>query len=232
MHTKTDLAPRSLPRFLTVNPRFAAFATAALLAAAVAPDASARPVRLSPGGDAAHFDEDTEVAPRHRMSKEERKALRKKVREKIHMRLVADLAERLALDEKKSQQLAESIEKHGLARRQHGKRLREEMKKLKTMLAENASDIELRTQMSVLSEARQQRKDGMQSLLRDTESFLSTREQAMLVLAFPRVMKDTRKMMRKARHDRRKGGEGDEKGRHPRHHEDGLDDDEPFGFED
>lgn len=213
-------------------PQRRAVVMAGLLSLAVAPQAMAEKVHFSPRGEVAHSDQDAEFSPRARLSKEERKALRQKVHGKIQKHLATELAERLALDETKSQRLADAIEKHGKARQTHGKNLREEMKKLKSLLADNASDAELRAQMQTLSEARQQRKDGMQSLLRDTESFLSTKEQAKLVLAFPRVMKDTRRMMRKARHENRRGRHGDEKRHRHRHDEDGPDDDEPFGFED
>ena len=212
-----------------VASKWGVFGLASLLALSVAPNAFARSHHFSPRESPPHFEEEEGRSHRKRMSKEERKALREKIHQKVQRRLAEELSSRLRLDEYKSEQLANALEKHGDARKMHGKRLRQEMKTLKKLVSENASDAELRRQMDVLAEARQQRKDGMQSLLRETESFLTTKEQATLMLAFPRVMKDTRRMMRKARHERRGGH---------RHHEqderddrDDRDEHEPFGFE-
>ena len=212
--------------------RWGALGLASMLALSVAPHAFAQSHHLSPRESARHSQDEEGRSHQKRMSKEERKALREKIQQKVQKRLAVELSSRLRLDEDKSAQLANALEKHGDERKVHGKRLRQEMKTLKKLVSENASDAELRRQMDVLAEARQQRKDGMQSLLRETESFLTTKEQATLMLAFPRVMKDTRRMMRKARRDKR-GGHHGEKGFGHRHHEDDEGDEhEPFGFED
>lgn len=214
-------------RFSMGASKWGALGLASFLALSVAPTAFAKSHHFSPGESQL---EDGEVpAERHRMSKEERKALRNQIHKKVQKRLASELSQRLRLDEQKSAQLAEAIGRHGDARKAHGKRLRQEMKKLKKLVAENASDQELRRQMDVLAEARQERKDGMQSLLRETESFLTTKEQATLMLAFPRVMKDTRRMMHQARRGKHRGPRGDKGFEHPEHDDD---EHEPYGFED
>lgn len=218
--------------FMRGASKWGAFGIATMLALSVAPHAFAQSHYFSPRESEPHFEDDEGRAHRKRMSKEERKALREQIHRKVQKRLAEELSSRLRLDEYKSEQLAKALEKHGDERKMHGKRLRQEMKTLKRLVSENASDAELRRQMNVLAESRQQRKDGMQSLLRETESFLTTKEQATLMLAFPKVMKDTRRMMRKARRDKHRGHRG-EKGFEPRHHDDDEGGEhEPFGFED
>lgn len=208
---------------------WSALGVASLMVLLAAPHAFAESRYASPRDSGAQFE--NEFSDRHRMSKAERKELRRKIHKKVHQRMTSELSKRLQLDEGKSAQLAEALKRHGDERRTHGKRLRKEMKKLKKLVAQDASEAEMRRQMENLAEARQARKDGMQSLLQETESFLTTKEQATLMLAFPRVMKDTRRMMRMARRDKRREHRG-ERGFGPPHHDDDMESPEPFGFED
>lgn len=142
---------------------------------------------------------------RGRLSPEERQRIEQEVRRKMETYLTVELSSQLGLDEKKALQLAEVIKRQGDKKETAHEQMRAEMQALRDLVEKKASDAALKAQMKKVADVRKARED-LDGLLADTAKFLTPTEQAKLMLAFPRVMKDMRHMMRAARRDHRRGG--------------------------
>jgi hypothetical protein len=141
------------------------------------------------------------------MSDEQRGALRDRVQQKIQTYLTVELSSRAGLDEKKSLQLGAAIKAQMDRRQATREKKRDEMKKLRELVDGKAADAALKTQIkSVVDQS--DREEQLQALLDDTAKFLTATEQAKVVLAWPEVMRETRRLIADARRDR--GGAADD----------------------
>lgn len=148
-------------------------------------------------------DPDLRLARRHhRLSPAERERLESEVRRKIETFLTVELSSRLGLYDATALKLADAIRTHREQQHQAHVRMREESEKLSALLRDGASDDALRAQTAKVLAAAASRPEP-HDLARETAKFLTAQQQAKLVLAFPEVMRDVRKMMREARGGRR-----------------------------
>lgn len=135
------------------------------------------------------------------MSDEERGALRERVQQKIQSYLTVELASRAGLNEEKTLQLGAAIKAQMQRRQATREKKRDEMKKLRELVEAKAADAALKAQVkSVVDQG--DREEQLQALLDDTSKFLTPTEQAKVVLAWPEVMKETRRLIANARRDR------------------------------
>lgn len=153
-------------------------------------------------GDA---DDDAEGRGRHRLGKEQRAKRLEEIQRKMHGFLTAELSRKLTLDEGKSAQLGDALLQHGKAMRDARAAVKQERKKLKELLRAEAAPGAIETQLQALATASAAKPEA-HDLLQRTESFLSPRERAQLLIAFPETMRKLRAM----KHPR--GGHSD---RHP-----------------
>ena len=143
----------------------------------------------------------------------QREEMRTRVFDKIRVFVTDELAFRLKLDGDKQTKLGEAVRAH-FARKQAGRAaLRNEMQKLRSMVAQNASDGALKAQLARLTDATD--KDASIGMfMKDAAAFLSAKEQADLALAVPEILKDVRGMMRDAKRGQGRGdGAGGQRGR-------------------
>lgn len=190
----------------TVTRLSLALAVLSLAAPAVAAPDAVAPDAVAPGPRLAQADEELDERRARRLrglSPEERKALKGEVRQKMQTHLAEELSRRLGLDAQKSAALADAIKRQGEAREARGKALRQEMQALQRLVEGPASERELVAQMDRVKQARAA-KEGMDGLLEQASRFLSTAEQARLMLALPAVMRDARRMMKEARRKHRR----------------------------
>lgn len=142
------------------------------------------------------------------LSDEQRGALRERVQQKIQTYLTVELSSRAGLDEKKSLQLGAAIKAQMQRRQAAREKKRAEMQKLRELLDSKAADAALRAQVkSVVDQS--DREEQLQALLDETARFLTPTEQAKVVLAWPEVMRETRRLILQARRDRNGGDGGD-----------------------
>ena len=140
-----------------------------------------------------------------KMNPAEREALRERVQSKIQSYLTVELSSRAGLDDKKSLQLGNTIKAH-LERRESARGTRHEaMKKLRELVDSKASDAALKTQMAAVASAAKA-EDPLDDLMAELGKFLTTQEQAKVMVAFPEVMKDAMHLIRDARRGGRGGG--------------------------
>jgi hypothetical protein len=136
-----------------------------------------------------------------RLSPEERTALRERVQQKIQNYLTVELASRAGLDEKKSLQLGAALKAQMERRQAAREKKRNEMKKLRELLEGKANDAALKNQIKAVVD-QHDREEQLMALLDDTAKFLTPAEQAKVVVAWPEVMKDARRLIADARRDR------------------------------
>lgn len=137
---------------------------------------------------------------------ERREELRARVQEKIRTYLTTELSTRMGLDAAKSAKLADAVKAHMERKQGRGKKLHEEMQKLRGLVDAKAPDAQVKAQLDVVLGA-SSRDDDIQAFVADTSKFLTVQEQAKLALALPEILKDVHKMMREARQGMR-GGRG------------------------
>lgn len=142
---------------------------------------------------------------KHKLSPEERAALKKEVQRKIQTFVTVELATRLELDEKKSLKLSQAVKEHLAQREASREKIRAEREKLEALLSSGASDSEIGKQTDVVIEMNKNIRDE-QPFFRATSSFLSKTEQAKLVLAYHHIQKEVKRMVRHAK--RNKKGRG------------------------
>lgn len=130
-----------------------------------------------------------------KLSPEEREKKHAEIQRKIKVYILAELSSRLNLDDRKTNLLSDVINKQTQERDANHKAMREEMKNLRGLLDKNADDAQLRASIQKLASLRD-KSDHIASFVQDTSSFLSTKEQAQLVVALPEVMRDLKKMKR------------------------------------
>lgn len=147
-----------------------------------------------------------------------RRAMKERARQKLQAHVHEELVARVGLSDEKARALSEVMKRRGQEREAQGQRMRQEMKQLHGLVKSEASDAELRAQMERIARLRQEKREDAQGLMEETASFLSPREQARMMLAFPKVMRETRKLIRESRRGGRHGH-----GDHAAHDED-LDD--------
>jgi hypothetical protein len=140
-----------------------------------------------------------------KLSEDERGALRERVQQKVQTWLTVELSQRAGLDEKKSLQLGAAIKSHLERRQQARQKKHDEMQKLRALIDGKGADAALKAQMKAVVD-QHDREEQLTALLDDTARFLTPTEQAKVVIAFPEVMKDTRRMIRDARRGGRGGG--------------------------
>ncbi len=140
-----------------------------------------------------------------KMDPAEREALRERVQSKIQSYLTVELSSRAGLDDKKSLQLGNVIKAH-LEKREAARDSRHDaMKKLRELVDSKASDAALKAQMSAVANAAKA-EDPLDDLMGELSKFLTTQEQAKVMVAFPEVMKDAMHLIRDARRGGRGGG--------------------------
>lgn len=160
--------------------------------------------------DDAAFEHEGLLAQQHgkhgrhkRLSPEERRRLEDEVQRKMHTYVTVELSSRLGLDDKTALQLADIIRAHREQQHAAHEKVRAESDALEKLLKEGANEAALKKQTAVVLAAAAAR-PHLEDLVRASAKILTTEQQAKLVLAFPDVMRDVRRMMRKARH----GGPG------------------------
>jgi hypothetical protein len=136
-----------------------------------------------------------------KLSPEERQALRERVQQKIQTYLTVELSARAGLDEKKSLQLGAALKSQMQRRQALRERKQAEMKKLRELVEGAAGDAALRAQVKAVVD-HADREEQLQALLEDTAKFLTPLEQAKVVVAWPEVMKEARRLIAAARRDR------------------------------
>lgn len=142
------------------------------------------------------------------VDKDARRAeMRERVKAKIQTYVTVELAQRAGLDEKKSLQLGNAIKAH-LDRKQKAREAKkQELQKLRALVDGKGADAAVKAQLQVLL-GKDGRDEQTQAFVDDTSKFLTPTEQAKIVIALPEVMKDTRRLIRDARQERRAGRRG------------------------
>lgn len=151
------------------------------------------------------------------MTPEQQATVRAEVERKIDTYVTVELASELGLSNDKALKLSAALK--GMREKRHAKRgaVKEEMKTLREMVDGGAPDAALKKQMQAVMAAKAQAKAGKaEELLAATESFLTTQEQAKLLLTTPRIRHDVKRMMRQARHQATGPGDGDRAGKRGR----------------
>lgn len=146
---------------------------------------------------------------RRRFSSEEREQMRAEVERKVQTFITVELASRLGLDEAKALKLAGAFKAHRERETKERAAMRGEYRKLKELLEGDAKDAALRAQTKKVIAAVRTKKAPDDELFKDTAKFLTPKQQAMLVLSLPEVMRETHRMMKRARRGRRGGGPPD-----------------------
>ncbi len=141
-----------------------------------------------------------------KLSPTERDALRAEVQRKVQTYVTVELSTALGLDQKRALQLSDIVKVHMERRQQARQELRAEHQKLEQLVLSSADDKALSAQIKVVTD-KASKVDEPGLLLVDTAKILSVKEQAKLVLAVPKVMKDIGKMMKLGR-----GGGGGRRG--------------------
>ena len=141
------------------------------------------------------------------MSEEQRGALRERVQQKIQTYLTVELSSRAGLDEKKSLQLGTAIKAQMERRQATREKKHAELQKLRDLVQQKAADAALKAQVKAVVD-QSDREEQLQALLDDTAKFLTPLEQAKIVVAWPDVMKDARRLIAQARREHRGGGQG------------------------
>jgi hypothetical protein len=134
-----------------------------------------------------------------------RKMRREKVQRKMQTFVVLELSSALDLDEKRALKLATAVKEVGEERQKAHQKLRADMKALRGLLEEEASDGKIKKQLDRVLEGRKAAQKQDELLLVKTRSFLSVKEQAKLALAMPKVMSQMRRMAGKAADKRGQG---------------------------
>lgn len=143
-----------------------------------------------------------------------RKEIRERVKAKIQTYVTVELSQRAGLDEKKSLQLGNAIKAH-LDRKQKAREAKkQELQKLRALVDGKGKDADVKAQLKALLD-KDGRDEQVQAFVDDTSKFLTPTEQAKIVLALPEVMKDTRRLIRDARQERRAGRRGNRGGGAP-----------------
>jgi hypothetical protein len=142
-----------------------------------------------------------------RLSPEERAALRDRVQQKIQTYLTVELSSRAGLDEKKALQLGAAIKAQQERRQATREKKHAELQKLRDLVQQKAADAALKAQVKAVVD-QSDREEQLQALLDDTAKFLTPLEQAKIVVAWPDVMKDARRLIAQARREHRGGGQG------------------------
>ena len=138
-----------------------------------------------------------------KLSDEEREALRAEVERKVQTYLTVELSSRLGLSDDKALKLGDAIGAEREAREARHQTVKAEMKKLQELVDSGAADGALQAQTQKVVAAQAQIRD-QGAVLEKTASFLTAKEQAQLVLAFPEVMHDVRKLVGQAKKERRR----------------------------
>lgn len=133
---------------------------------------------------------------------EMRERARERVGAKMATYLAQELATRAGLDANKREQLGKVVQTQIERRQAQRQELKQETRKLKQLLEDKASDAVVKAQLDKVM-ALTDRDERMRGFVDDTAAFLTPREQAQVAVAFPRVMREARRMMHEAR-----GGKG------------------------
>ncbi len=160
----------------------------------------------------------TEVGGRRRLAElnpEQRSMLRDRIKQKIQTYLTVELSSRAGLDDKKSLQLGALVKTHLEKRADARKSRHEAFLALRTLVDQKAGDAALKAQMKAAL-ATHDKEQAMDELINELGTFLTPTEQAKVLLAFPEVMKDAKRLIRQARGGddgddggpRRRGGRG------------------------
>ncbi len=172
--------------------------------------ASAFASPLPPPAVPDHIEIDGDLAPRlarrpprhnKRLTPQERQKLQEKVRKRVDTFVTVELATELELDQKTALQLLDAWRAHRDAVTADHQAAKKAAEALSDALKSNASDAvvkkrteALRTQLPTRNEA--------DDLLERARGFLTVRQQAKLLLAYPQIQREVRKMMRRARKHR------------------------------
>lgn len=141
--------------------------------------------------------------PRHkkRLSPKERKKLQEKVRKRVDTFVTVELATELDLDQKTALLLLDAWRAHRDAVTSDHQAAKKAAEALSEALQSGASDAVIKKRTEALR-AQFPKRNEADDLLERTRGFLSVRQQAKLLLAYPQIQREVRRMMRRARKHR------------------------------
>lgn len=150
---------------------------------------------------------------RGKLSPEERKQLQEEVGRRMDTFVTVELASRLDLTQDKALKLSAVVKAHREKTQAQRETVRAEHKKLKELIESGAKDPALKAQTQKVLAASKAVPDR-EALLDDTAKFLTVSEQAKLVLAFPKIQRQMKRMVKRARGEMRgeRGGRGRDRG--------------------
>jgi len=169
------------------------------------------PVRLAKG------DKEKRKGKNKEMRKAKRKEKREQVMRKMRTFLTVELTEELKLNDSASLKLSKAIAKVQDEHHKARKKMKEQAKKLKELVANKAGDNALKAQMKKVRAEHKNLKPMEELLIDECASFLSVQQQARLMLQVPHLKKEIGKMLRKG-HKKRNGHKDRFRGR-PDHHD-------------
>jgi hypothetical protein len=138
------------------------------------------------------------VAKPEGTEKEGHGELRKRIGQKMQAFISAELSSQAALDPAKTAQLQQTVATFMEQRQQSRANRREQMKQLRQLVQNNgSSDAQLLAQLQLVATSAPP--DDLDDLMKATAKYLSPREQAMVVMAIPDVLRDAKQLMRKGR---------------------------------
>jgi hypothetical protein len=145
------------------------------------------------------------------LSPEQRAAMRDRIKEKIHTYLTVELSNRAGLDDKKSLRLGAVIKEH-LKKKEGARTSRHQAReKLRELVEQKASDAALQAQIQATIDTLGQER-AIDDVLKELATFLTPTEQAKVLLAFPEVVTDAKRLIKDARGGIDRGEHGDDDG--------------------
>ncbi len=145
------------------------------------------------------------------LSPEQRAAMRDRIKEKIQTYLTVELSNRAGLDDKKSLRLGAVIKEH-LKKKEGARASRHQAReKLRELVEQKASDAALQAQIQATIDTLGQER-AIDDVLKELATFLTPTEQAKVLLAFPEVVKDAKRLIKDARGGIDRGEHDDDDG--------------------
>ena len=145
------------------------------------------------------------------LSPEQRAAMRDRIKEKIQTYLTVELSTRAGLDDKKSMQLGAVIKEH-LKKKEVARTSRHEAReKLRQLVEQKASDAALVAQIHATVDSLGKER-ALDDVIKELGAFLTPTEQAKVLLAFPEVVKDAKRLIKEARGGIDRGEDDDDDG--------------------
>ncbi len=121
---------------------------------------------------------------------------RAQMHEKMGAFVAQQLSTKIGLDAAKSAKLADAVKAFQARKQSQRKTVHEEMQKLQQLVDNKAPDAQLKQQLDVVANVRDERSEK-EAFLADTAKFLTLQEQAKLALALPKVMREAHHEMKR-----------------------------------